>query len=287
MSTKIGTIIVSYHTGEVLFDCLQKVLDCQTITQIVLVNNGNPAETNAKLEHLATANSKLRLIDSKNNIGFGAACNLGARNSDCENLVFLNPDAIIENDAAQELVGLLDETPKIVGGLIIDENGQEQRGARRGELSIRTALIAFSGLGKLGKEKGIWRDFNYWREPLPNFPIEVGTISGAFFAIKKSDFNKLGGFDEGYFLHVEDIDLCYRIRTDLLGKVIFNPNARAMHIGGTSNAPNSIISWHKFKGFIRYFWKTKKGIAKIWVLLFAPILFCAIFGRDLFRSKKT
>ena len=285
MTANIGIIIVSYHTGKVLYECINAALKQKGVTQIIIVNNGNPHETNQRLEALSNQSPKISLIDPKANIGFGPACNLGAKNCDCENLVFLNPDAILEENSAAIICNGLDNSPKIIGGLIIDENGNEQRGARRGMLSIRAALIAFSGLGKPGPDKGIWRDFNYWREPSPNLPIEVGTISGAFFAIKKSDYNALGGFDEGYFLHVEDIDLCHRMRTDLGGKVIFNPSARAKHIGATSNAPNSIITWHKYKGFIRYFWKTKKGIAKISVLLFAPILFCAIFGRDLLKQK--
>ena len=280
----ISIIIVSYHTGEVLFDCLQAALSDLDISQIIIVDNGNNPAIVERIKKTASINPKLHYIDAGMNLGFAKACNLGAAKTDCETLVFLNPDAIIQTGAINELSSLLDSEPKIIGGLIIDENGNEQRGARRGNMNIITALITFSGLGRHGSKAGVWRDFNWWREPMPKEPVTVGTISGAFFAIKALDFSKLGGFDEGYFLHVEDIDLCNRMRS-MGGKIIFNPKAKAIHIGATSEAPKAVVTWHKFRGFMRYFWNTHKVLGKIVTVLIAPILFAAIFTRDLLKRK--
>lgn len=285
MKSEIAIIIVSYHTGDVLFNCLNAAFGQFGVSQIVLVNNGNPADVAEKLHELEASNPKLKTIDAEANIGFARACNLGAKNCQCDILVFLNPDAILDENSITKLCEDIDNNPKIIGGLIIDKNGQEQRGARRGELSISSALVSFFGLGSANKKAGKLRDFNYSGAPLPNAPTEVGTISGAFFAISTKDFNALGGFDEGYFLHVEDIDLCHRMRKTLGGKVIFNPNARAIHIGATSNAPKPLITWHKYKGFIRFFWKSGNFFGKIATILIAPILLVAMLGRDFLRQN--
>lgn len=280
MVRNISVIIVTYHTGPILFDCLAAVAQCPEIGQIIVVDNGNDSATKEKLGKISFTGIRFDYIEAGRNLGFGKACNLGAKSAAFEKLVFLNPDAIVENDAIGELTLRLDDSPQIIGGLIIDENGKEQRGARRGKLSILSAVISFSGQSKIGEEYGIWRDFNWWREPLPTSPIEVHAISGAFFAIKASDFKQIGGFDEGYFLHVEDIDICQRL-TQIGGKIIFNPKARARHIGATSKAPKLKIEWHKYCGLLRFFWRTNHWLGRLALIFIAPLLGLALFIRTI------
>jgi GT2 family glycosyltransferase len=82
----------------------------------------------------------------------------------------------------------------------------------------------------------------------------VGAISGAFFLMLRPDFEALGGLDEEYFLHVEDLDLCRRAYL-AGGTVLFHPNAEAVHARSTSAAPRLAIERHKAAGFRRYFQK--------------------------------
>lgn len=246
MTTAI--IIITYYTGEILFDCLKAALLTNT-EEIIIINNGNPQEVIIRLKSL---DPRAKIITGHGNIGFGAGCNLGARNTNCENLLFLNPDAVLQNDAYTNIIKSLN--PKtLIGGIIIDEKGKELRGSRRGELSLKS----FFNL----------KSFNLEHQEFPNKLIEIPTISGAFFAVKAKDFNAINGFDEGYFLHVEDIDLCKRFRA--YGKIYINPFAKAIHIGSTSKSPKLIIEYYKFKGFIRYLWKFEN---KFLTILFAPLL---------------
>jgi GT2 family glycosyltransferase len=92
-------------------------------------------------------------------------------------------------------------------------------------------------------------------------------------------FWQIGGFDEAYFLHVEDIDLCDRYRLGG-GKVMFHPSARATHIGGTSQT----AAWHletaKLRSFLYYFWKfARPPFGHISVILIAPVLALAMLFR--------
>ena len=82
----------------------------------------------------------------------------------------------------------------------------------------------------------------------------MDAVSGALMYMSASSFRRLGGFDEGYFLHVEDLDLCRRAEADG-GSVIYTPHASALHFGATSDAPSLFVEKHKGAGFSRYFLK--------------------------------
>ncbi len=278
MAAQFTIIIVSYFSGKEIFDTIESAISQEEAIKIIIVNNGNNNDINSKLAKIANLNPKIEIIDSNENLGFGRACNLGASKVKTGNLLFLNPDAILEKNALKNLVPNNLTKQAIIGGHIKNQDGSEQKGARRGELTILSAIISFLGIGRFIKNNSVFHDFNWHTMPLPNEIIEVKNISGAFFTIEANEFQKLGGFDEKFFLHVEDIDLCKRMR-DNGGKVFFNPNSTAIHIGGTAGAPKSFVEWHKYKGFLRYFWKNYKGFDKIIVLAFSIPLFIAIFSR--------
>ena len=92
--------------------------------------------------------------------------------------------------------------------------------------------MSLSGLARL--LPGMGRYEVHWEaEVLPDRAAPAPTISGACFCMRKGDFEAMGGFDEGYFLHVEDVDLCWRVRRKG-GVVLFHPQARVIHLGSTS-----------------------------------------------------
>jgi len=124
-----------------------------------------------------------------------------------------------------------------------------------------------------------FRSLHWENEPLPAAPIEVPVISGACLMISRECFDMTGGFDEDYFLHVEDIELCQRVRR-MGGKVLFHPHADVLHYGSTSAARRQDIEFSKFRGFYRYFKNySDKKWAKILTTLAAPFMFAALMGR--------
>jgi GT2 family glycosyltransferase len=91
--------------------------------------------------------------------------------------------------------------------------------------------------------------------PIPNETIEVENVSGALMLLRRTAFDRLGGFDPGYFLHCEDLDLCRRAR-DAGYKVLLAGDVRVRHGKGGSSAHRPVfVSWHKHRGMWRWFGK--------------------------------
>lgn len=274
----ISVIMVSYMTGPALMEAITAVLEDRDIHELIVVDNGNTESARARLSELTAKRTRVRFLQGHGNIGFARACNYGAKLATGHYLLFLNPDAVITKSAARQLANAGDclMEPWITGGLLRDEKGQEQRGARRRALTPLSALVGF--LPVLEIIPGL-RSIHRETDPLPTHPVQIDTISGACLMTDRPSFEKMGGFDERYFLHVEDIEICRRAR-QMGGQVGFVPGATVMHYGSTSNVPRVWIEKEKLKGFVRYFWNYTPGPAsKILTVLAAPFMATAIVGR--------
>lgn len=280
----ISVIMVSYHTGPALLEALDAVLSDDEISEIILVDNGNSDATRDSVRAVESRSDRIRILEGHGNIGFGAGCNLGAKSAAGKFFLFLNPDAIITKGAARHMAKASAEltAPWILGAALQSSNGTEQRGGRRGELTPWTALTTFTGLSKLPGVKGL----NLHTDPAPEDLTKIPTISGAAFMTGAQSFETLCGFDEVYFLHVEDIDLCRRARL-AGGDVAYLPSATVLHYGATSDVRRMTVERAKLKSFIRYFWTySDKVWAKALCILAVPVLTVAILGRALITSLK-
>lgn len=248
----VSAIIVSYRTGPVLWRCLDVALTDPEITEVLLVDNGNDAVTRQRLREKAAVETRLKLLGEHGNIGFAAGCNLGARAASGDALLFLNPDALLAPGSVRAMVVAAASAPHpcIVGGVLRDEAGREQRGARRGRVTLDSAFGAFVGAAPARVDRR--------GEPMPTEAMPMPVVSGALMYLPRADFDALGGFDEGYFVHVEDIDICRRAEA-LGGGAVFAPGASVTHIGATSDTPAVRVAWNKAKGFQRYFRKFARG----------------------------
>ncbi|MEO0465902.1 MAG: glycosyltransferase family 2 protein [Pseudomonadota bacterium] len=233
-------IVVSYHTGWRLRDCLNALKSDPEVDEIILVDNGNPPDDTAWIDAFVARTEHLHLLRPGRNLGFGAANNLGAASAHGDLLVFINPDAMIRRGSVSAFKDALASrtSPALVGGKIFGLDGREQRGARRRDLTWTTAI---------GLQRWTLQD-----TPPPAGPVPMPVISGAFFAMSKVDFEIVDGFDERYFLHVEDVDLCRRVRA-AGGSVIYQPRAAALHFSATSDARGTIVARHKADSLGTYF----------------------------------
>lgn len=256
----VSAIVVSYHTGPRLHECLYALKSDPDVSEIIVVDNGNPPDAVVWLDGFVARTDKARLIRSGANPGFGAAVNQGAASALSRFLLVINPDAVIRRGSIGPLLAAAEgaDDPALVGGRIFDVRGHEERGCRRNTLTIWRAL----GLGKWTLES----------DPAPVGPVEVGAVSGAFFLMNRTAFDRIGGFDEAYFLHVEDVDLCRRVLA-AGGNVIYQPLAGALHYGSTSDAPSAVVQAHKARSLVRYFRKFASGPAEKAVVALAAPLF--------------
>lgn len=269
--------MVSYHTGPALIEAVGAVIADPDIFELIIVDNGNSYAARERLSQLVSEHDRIRLIQSQGNIGFAKGCNYGAKMARGTHFLFLNPDAVIEAGAAAALAQCVDaqEGLALVGGRLSDINGNEQRGARRNELTPLSALVSFTPLHKLPFFKSLHLD----GQPMPERPVPIPVVSGACLMMSRQSFADVGGFNAEYFLHVEDIELCRRVRK-MGGVVMFHPGANVMHYGSTSRARRQDVEFNKFRGFYRYFSDYSDGIlSKALTVLAAPFMFAAIMGR--------
>lgn len=251
----VCVVIVSYRTGPVLAQCLTSVAASEGIDEIVVADNGND-EAGAAAIDAVSSDKRVTVVRGQGNIGFAAASNLGARRARSDILAFINPDVVLAPGAIAALAAALTAAPPpaIVGGDLRDIHGRPERGSRRERLTLWRAFVSFSGMSRLERLAPAFRDFNRHRDPLPDCATLVGAVSGALLVVRRADFLALGGFDEGYFIHVEDIDLCRR--AEAAGwRVLFQPGPHGVHLRSTSAAPPGAVAWHKARGMARYFRK--------------------------------
>lgn len=260
----VTAIVVSYKTGPRLKECLYALKADPQVDGAVIVDNGNPPETRTFLDEFCRKHVGFNLVSGHGNIGFGAGVNLGVSKSDSEHLLIINPDAVLRWNSIKPLQETAKDLaePWIVGGRIFDLRGREERGPRRKELTLFRAMTRVIG----------WNTWTLEDTPPPPAPVPMPVISGAFFLISKAGFEQLDGFDEGYFLHVEDIDLCRRCR-EAGGTVMYDPRAGALHYGSTSDAPSKFVSGHKADSLKRYFRKfARRPFHRLIVELLVPFI---------------
>jgi len=260
----VSAIVVSFQTGPRLKECLYGLVADPGVSEIILVDHGNPDDMRAWLDQFASTRPEVFIVSGHGNIGFGAGVNLGTAKAAGPHLLVINPDAVLRwnslplmQDTAKAC-----ENPWIIGGKIFDIHGREERGGRRRELTLWRAVTSMIG----------WNTWTLERSSPPESAIEMPVISGAFFLTSKDSMATLNGFDEDYFLHVEDVDLCRRCR-EVGGQVMYDPRAAVLHYGSTSDAPNRTVQSHKADSLARYFRKfAKTGLDRALVALVVPMI---------------
>ncbi len=254
MSFDISAIIVNYNAGLFIADCVDSLLKSRLDIEIIVVDN---ASTDGGLDALQGI-PNVRLISNTANLGFAAACNIGVRAATSKFLLFLNPDCSFERGALVELLDALKEDDHVgmVGGLLTNSDGSEQVGGRRAIPTPWRSFVKAFGLNRFSERwPRLFNDFNLHKQPLPEYPVEVEAISGACMLVKRQAIEDVGLWDEGYFLHCEDLDLCMRFRQKGW-EILFVPDAPIVHfIGSCSGSRPVFVEWHKHKGMMRFYHK--------------------------------
>jgi GT2 family glycosyltransferase len=254
MSTVISAIIVNYNAGELLRSCVDSLLNCPLEAEIIVVDN---ASEDGSLDALAGVSS-VHVIRNPTNVGFAAACNTGVRVASAPYLLFLNPDCTFKPGTLAELLAAMsvDERVGMAGGLLANSDGTEQAGGRRAVPTPWRSFVCAFGLARFSNRwPRLFFDFRLSKQPLPDHAIEVEAISGACMMVKREAMQDVGEWDEGYFLHCEDLDWCMRFRQKGW-KILFVPSAQIIHaLGVCSRGRPVFVEWHKHKGMIRFYKK--------------------------------
>ena len=284
----VSVVMVIYFPGEALKRSLACVLADPMVSDLVVVDNGSSADEAAHLTALATKDRRVVVVSGQGKVGFARGATLGARRAIGERLVFLNPDAFLQSDCIAELVQAIEDRPVpcVVGGRVLNADRTEQRGGRRGDITPMSAMLSLSTLA--GRVPALRRFEVHWEtDASPDHVVQVPTISGACFCMRREDFDALAGFDEGYFLHVEDVDLCWRVRQQG-GVVLFHPGAEVIHVGGTSQTSPLKVEFHKGVGLARFFRRRAVSVGQhVTAWLLSPVIVGAALLRPvLWRLRR-
>jgi GT2 family glycosyltransferase len=246
-------IIVNYNAGELLSSCVASAL--AQSGEIIIVDN---ASIDSSVDTVASTWPHIRIIKNDQNLGFAAACNIGIKAATGKYFLFLNPDCVLASDAVQRMLEAAEDSEDVgmVGGLLIDPDGTEQGGGRRAIPTPWRSLVRATGLSRFADRwPRLFYDYHLHKQPLPAVPIEVEAISGACMLVARRAMEKIGLWDETYFLHCEDLDLCMRFR-QTGWKILFVPSAKIVHEKGTCSKHRPIfVEWHKHKGMILFYKK--------------------------------
>lgn len=223
----ISVIIVNWNSGQQLATCVRSVVRSSKglVQKIVVVDNGSTDDSLVRIGQL----ENVEIVKAEENLGFGRACNLGASRCGSEYILLLNPDAEVYEHTFDDLTAYLSsDMPRsvgIVGIQLVDETGRISRSCTRFPGSV--AFIA----GALGVDRICPRLGHFMSEWPHDESRIIDHVIGAFYLVRRDVFDALGGFDERFFLYLEDLD--FSLRAKKAGwDTVFLANIQAFHAGG-------------------------------------------------------
>lgn len=270
MSNTIAAVVVTYRSGATIDECLARLRAAADIAEIRVVDNDSDDDTLTVVQRHAIEDARIHFIANPDNPGFATACNQGAADSRAPWLVFINPDLMVAPDTLLRLrqkAESLGGTPSLLGVEQVDEHGQPDGAVRRRDPDFAAMLRS----PREGAQLAVAAD--------PAQPLQrVDAISGALMLMPRALFDGIGGWDAGYRLHAEDLDLCRRARA--AGAVVAVANdLQVLHLRGVSSRSRPFfVEWHKHRGLWRYFrkfeapqrsWMVRAGV---WLAIWAHAL---------------
>jgi GT2 family glycosyltransferase len=261
MASLIQVIIVNYNAGEALVRCIQSVWESGQSPTITLYDNASTDNSVERVVHHFRSADNLHIVRGDRNLGFAGAVNAAAKTSNEPYVLILNPDCELLPGALKQLKQALDEHPgaALAGPLVVNREGAMQKGTLRRFPDPWRSFVTFSGLWRLGKWFPSFQGVEGKSEEITGNVIEVDAVSGACMLVRRNCFDELGGLDEAYGLHCEDLDLMYRLRRQ--GHFcLLVPQSRVFHQQGVSS--RSRPAWvhrQKHLGMQHYFNKFQAG----------------------------
>jgi len=241
----VSIVIVNFKVADYLKRTLLSLREAELYSraEVIVVDNASHDDSKSLI---TSEFPEVTWVGLKNNIGFGKACNVGARGSHGEFLLFLNPDTLISKDTLTVCVNFFRSHPDagIVGPKILNADGTLQASCRRSFPSPVVAFYRFAGLSKLFPKSKRFGRYNLTYLD-PDKLSEVDAVSGSFMFMPAPLFSEITGFDEGFFMYGEDLDLCCRVR-EKGRKVWYNPATKIIHFKGKSAAKQT---WKSRKAF--------------------------------------
>lgn len=227
---ELGVVVVSHNSEALLSGCLGALRDDPHIEVLVVDNHSCDGSVEVATSCMAGA------IPLSENTGFSFACNVGARAfaDGCRWLAFVNPDVIV---SGAELTRAARDAPVDIvafSPMVLDPAGSPQADIARPEPSVWWTAARYLFSARVDVASRVVRRSLLVPRPGSRY-IDVAVTSGGCLLVRREAFAAVGGFDEAYFLNMEDVDLCCRLRTHG-GQIAVDAQVRAIHNKGTSSS---------------------------------------------------
>ena len=232
----LDVVIVSYRCEELLRDCLTS-LRAHPPAAPMHVHVVDNASGDGTAEMVRREFGQFELTENPRNLGFSAANNVGIRAGAAPYVLALNPDTRITPGALDALLELMSARPEVAisGPRLVRPDGSFDHASRR---SFPTPLAALGHFSGLGRRSGAPEVLAQYRAPEVDSG-RVDAVNGAFMLIRRSALEQVGGFDERYWMYMEDLDLCYRLAR-AGWTTWYEPSVTVVHVkAGTSGAHRS------------------------------------------------
>jgi O-antigen biosynthesis protein len=277
-SLQVSIVIVNYNVKYFLEQCLYSL--CKSLqdiaAEVIVVDNNS---TDGSTTYLKERFPEAVFIENKRNEGFSKACNQGAQIARGDFILFLNPDTILPEDCISKCIHFLNSNNNAgaLGVRMIDGQGKFLKESKRSFPSPLTSLFKLFGLSRLFPTSKLFAKYHlgHLEELKTN---EVDVLAGAFMMIKKEVGQKVGLFDEQFFMYGEDIDLSYRIQQAEYKNYYF-ADTTIIHFKGESTRRGSLNYLRMFYNAMSIFVHKHYGGARAGIFNFliqVAILFRAL-----------
>lgn len=248
----VTIIMVTYNSEQVVSAALESTTRITWPLQVIVIDNGSVDGT---INCLNAASPTAQVIALERNVGFARACNLAVNDAQGKFLLFLNPDTVVLPGAVELAAAHLERNPTIgvVGARTLYEDGTTNITCCFREPSLWSASCHATGLASIFRRSSLFNpeQMGGWQR---DDTRTVQVVTGCFLMIKRTLFEKLGGFDERFFLYSEDTDLCRRVRNARLSCVHLS-SACIIHTGGGSEPIRSAKLTKVFAARSEYYTK--------------------------------
>jgi len=232
MTPSLRIIIVNWNSGEQLNQCLASIEIAKkndfSLSNICIVDN---ASHDNSIKGIEKHNLPIQIIKNEQNMGFAAACNQGAKGSQDDYLLFFNPDAQMYENSIEVAIAFMEkpanENVGIIGIQLLNDSGVPDRSCAR----FPTWGHFFVGIFGLDKLSSKWFPIHFMREWDHSENRVVDHVMGSFYLVRRTLFERLRGFDERFFVYLEDVDFSYRAWKEGWHS-LYLTDAQAYHRGG-------------------------------------------------------
>jgi GT2 family glycosyltransferase len=251
---KLSIVIICWNDLRVIGDCLRSIYAGTNATEFEVIVSDN-GSVDGSIEYIRKNYPSVRVIENHANLGFAKGNNAGIRASQGDYVLILNPDTIIHNGALDKLVAFAGDHPE-GGGFgcrVVNLDGTYQVSARLFPTIWRywVSALYLKGLAKLCP-LFVYEEYPHWRGETQRV---IDWQSGCCVMFRGDLLRKLGGFDEQFFYHFEEVDLCRRVWNAGF-PIVFTPEAVITHLGGQSVGRFPIrFEVEKHRSRYRYFYK--------------------------------